>query len=259
MFARTLSLALFLAVGAAGNAPVEVMILGTFHMANPGHDLHNQKVPDVLAQEQQAQLARIAAGLAAFKPTRIDVEWPKELVAERYPKFLGGTLPPSRNEVVQLGFRLGQLTGAAVEGIDADGDFPYEALQAWAKAHGRAAELEALGTAVEKEVQEQSEALRQGGIGAELRLINDPSRIARSQEFYGSMPAFGSGDEQPGVDLLTAWYKRNFILCARIAQQARAGDHVVVIFGWGHSFLLRQCVSALPGWKLVDPAPFLPH
>jgi hypothetical protein len=186
------------------------------------------------------------------------VEWPRELVAERYPKFLAGNLAPSRNEVVQLGFRLGKLTSAAVEGIDADGDFPWQPVEAWAKAHGRGQELEAMGADVEKEVQEDSEALRQGGIAGELRLINEPARIARSHAFYGSMPRFGSGSEQPGVDLLTAWYKRNFIICARIAQQAKAGDRIVVMFGWGHAFLLRQCVSAIPGWKLVEPAAFLP-
>src|SRR3954470_19355584 len=113
---------LALPVQAKQPAPVEVMVLGTFHMSNPGHDLHNQKVPDVLAAEQQAQLAKVAESLAAFKPNRIDVEWDKATVEERYPKFLAGTLPPSRNEVVQVGFRLGKLTGAAVEGIDADGD-----------------------------------------------------------------------------------------------------------------------------------------
>jgi uncharacterized protein DUF5694 len=260
MFARSFATALFIALSAAADttAPVQVMILGTFHMANPGHDLHNQKVPDVLAPEQQAQLARVAAGLAGFKPTRIDVEWPQELVAERYPRFLAGTLAPSRNEVVQLGFRLGQLTKAAVEGIDADGDFPYDAVEAWAKAHGRGEELQAMGAAVEKEVQEQSEALREGGIAGELRLVNEPGRIARGHAFYGTLPRFGGGSEQPGVDLLTAWYKRNFIICARIAQQAKPGDRIVVMFGSGHAFLLRQCVSQIPGWKLVEPAAFVP-
>jgi hypothetical protein len=259
MFARTMFLGLLVAsAAAAGTAPVEVMILGTFHMANPGRDLHNQKVPDVLAPQEQAQLARIATSLAAFKPTRVDVEWPKETVAERYPQFLAGTLPPSRNEVVQLGFRLGRITRAAIEGIDADGDFPYEPVEAWAKAHGRGRELEAMGAAVEKRVQEESEALRDHGIAGELRLINDPARLARGQEFYGSMPRFGSGDEQPGVALLTAWYKRNMVICARIAQQATPGDRIVVMFGSGHAFLLRRCVGEIPGWKLVEPAAFLP-
>ena len=258
---RWLAIALLFAdvpTARGAGAPVEVMILGMFHMANPGHDLHNQQVPDVLAPEQQAQLKQVAEALATFKPTRIDVEWDKETVEERYPKFLNGTLPPSRNEVVQVGFRLAQLTNATVEGIDVDGDFPYPAVQSWADAHGKRQELDAMGAAIERQVQEQAEALRRGGIAGELRLVNEPSRIARSQDFYRDMLRFGSGNEQPGVDLLTAWYRRNFLICARIAQQVKAGDRVIVMFGSGHSFLLRQCVSETPGWKLVEPNAFLP-
>src|ERR1700760_2361846 len=86
----------------AGPAKVQVMILGTFHMANPGRDLHNQKVPDVLQPAQQEQLAKVAEALARFKPTRIDVEWDEQPAAERYAQFLAGKLPPSRNEVVQV-------------------------------------------------------------------------------------------------------------------------------------------------------------
>ena len=252
------ALSLTVAARAAEPARVEVMILGTFHMANPGHDLHNQKVPDVLAAEQQAQLQQTATSLARFKPTLIDVEWPAETVAERYPKFLAGKLEPSRNEVVQLGFRLGQLSKAEVKGIDADGDFPYEAVQAWAKAHRRSQELDALGAFVEKQLEKESKILAGHGIAGELRFLNDPATIQDGQGFYRRMAAFGDGDDQPGAELLTAWYKRNFILCARLAQQAKPGDRIVVMFGAGHAFLLRQCVSEMPGWKLVEPSAFLP-
>jgi hypothetical protein len=41
-------------------------------------------------------------------------------------------------------------------------------------------------------------------------------------------------------------------------QLARPGDRIVVVYGAGHSQLLRQCVQDLPGWKLVEPNDFLP-
>src|SRR5438270_6572291 len=103
--------------------PITVMVLATFHMSNPGHDLHNQQVDDVLAPARQAQMEKVAKDLARFAPTRIAVEWPQDLVAERYRKYLDGTLPPSRNEVVQLGFRLAKMSKASIEGIEVDGDF----------------------------------------------------------------------------------------------------------------------------------------
>jgi len=37
----------------------EVLVLGTYHMANPGHDLFNTKADDVLAPKRQAEIAEL--------------------------------------------------------------------------------------------------------------------------------------------------------------------------------------------------------
>jgi hypothetical protein len=239
-------------------APVTVMILAVFHMSNPAHDLHNQQVDDVLAPARQAQIERAAGELARFQPTRIAVEWPAAVVSERYSKYTQGALPPSRNEVVQLGFRLAKRTGAQIEGIDVDGDFPFDKVAEWAAAHGRKAELDAVSAFFDEQVREQSRALQSGGVAAELRLLNDPARIAREHALgYRALLRFGEGDAQPGADLLTAWYRRNFVICAKLAQSVQPGDRVVVMYGSGHAALLRQCVEEMPGWKLAEPDAFL--
>ena len=110
--AAVLAAIVSLAAAAAHAAePVKVMILGTFHMSNPGRDMHNAKIEDVLAPKHQADLARAAQGLARFRPTRVMVEWDPGPTDERYAKYLAGTLDPSRNEVVQVGFRLARQAG----------------------------------------------------------------------------------------------------------------------------------------------------
>jgi hypothetical protein len=53
----------------------EVLVLGTYHMDNPGHDLHNTKADDVLAPKRQAEIEELTAVLARFRPTKIAVEW----------------------------------------------------------------------------------------------------------------------------------------------------------------------------------------
>ena len=108
-------------------APVEVMIVGGFHMANPGRDLHNLQVDDVLAPRRQAEIAAVTDALDRFRPTKIAVEGDAADTTERWAKFRAGSLPPSRNEVVQLGFRLAKSAGLdVVYGIDVEGDFPFE-------------------------------------------------------------------------------------------------------------------------------------
>jgi hypothetical protein len=86
----------------AAAKPIEVMVVGVFHMANPNHDLHDFKVDDVLEPKRQAEIAAVTSGLSRFRPTKIGVEWPAEIIADRYAQFLAGTLPPARKSTVSM-------------------------------------------------------------------------------------------------------------------------------------------------------------
>ncbi|MBV9990308.1 MAG: hypothetical protein JOZ72_03365 [Alphaproteobacteria bacterium] len=239
---------------------VSVMIVGTFHMSNPGHDMHNVQVDDVLAPKRQAEIAAVAGALAKFRPTMVAVEWPADLTDQRYDALLKGTLAPSHNEVVQLGFRLAKTAGlASVAGIDVDGDFPYEPVMNYAKAHGLSGLLDQANAEIESYVQAQDEKLKSGTIGAALRFVNDPALLAHGNGFYRNMLKVGGGTDQPGAELLTQWSRRNYLICANLVQRVKAGDRVVVFYGSGHAFLLRQCVSEMPGYQLAEPNDYLPH
>ncbi len=239
--------------------PIEVMVVGVFHMSNPGHDLHNLKADDVLEPKRQREIAALTDALARFKPTKVGVEWPPDLVTERYKQYLAGTLPPSRNEVVQLGFRLAKTTGAEVYSLDADGDFPYERLKNFAETRGFSRLLDDMNAAIQRNVDEQARLLSQKGISADLRFLNDPARLTNDNAFYRNMLRIGLGGDQPGADLTASWYHRNFLICANLLQLVKPEDRVVIFFGSGHAFLLRQCVTETPGFKLVEPNDYLPQ
>jgi uncharacterized protein DUF5694 len=249
---------------ATAAAPVEVMIVGTFHMDNPGHDLHNMKVDDVLTEKRQKELADVAERLMRFKPNVVMVESqrrdPGAATLPRYRQFLAGTLEPSRNEVVQVGFRLAKAAGLKEAfGIDVDGDFPYENVQKFADAHGQAAILKQEGDKIDGWLKEASDLIATSTIGATLRYFNEPARLTLDNAFYQDMLQIGKLDEQPGAALVAAWNKRNFEICARMTQLLHPGDRAVVLYGSGHAFLLRQCVAQTPGFKLVEPNEYLPR
>ncbi|MDQ2834643.1 MAG: DUF5694 domain-containing protein [Acidobacteriota bacterium] len=244
----------------ASAPPVSVMVVGAFHMANPGHDIHNLVVGDVLLPAPQAEIAHITDALAAFHPTKVMAEWPADRATEKYAQYLSGTLPPSRNEVVQLGFRLAKVSGLThVYGIDADGDFPWNPVQQFAATHGQTSVLDHASRETQSMVEKETATLQTNGIAATLSYLNDPVRLTRDNAFYREMLSVGAGPQQPGVDLLTAWYHRNFLICANLIQNAHPGDRIVVLFGAGHAFLLRQCVTETPGFILVEPNSFIPR
>lgn len=238
--------------------PVQVMIVGVSHMDNPGHDLHNMKHDDVLQAGRQAEIVALTRDLARFNPTQVAIEQDKVPANEAYAAYLAGTLPPSRNERVQLGFRVASLAHlTTIRGIDADGDFPYPPVKAYAEAHGFGPLLAAQNADIDRQIATEAKLLAEKGVAAELRYLNDPARLKTDNAFYRTMLRIGADDTQPGADLLTGWYRRNFLICAKLLQVARPGDRIVVFYGAGHAFLLRQCVQETPGFQLVEPNDYL--
>ena len=266
MFASVLVLlAALVAVGGATAqtqskpAPTQVMVVGTFHLDNPGRDVFNVQVDDVLAKRRQAELADIAASLARFAPTEVMVEWPQAQTDEQYARYRAGKLPPSRNEVVQLGFRLAALRKLErVHGIDVSGEFPFDPVKDYAKTHDLSPRLDAALAGAGKEVGNLSERVAKGSIGSVLRYMNTPSRALDNHGFYVDLLRYGDGDTQPGARLVGAWYARNLAICARLLQSLPEGGRAVVFYGEGHAYLLRQCIIEAPGVELVEANAYLP-
>src|SRR5262245_29341251 len=128
-------------------ARAEVLVLGVYHMANPGRDIFNMKADDVLAPKRQAEIAELMEVLKRFRPTKIAVE--RDVGSERltkdYADYLAGKHELTRNEIEQVGFRLARELGhMAVYGVDADGDFPHQRVVNYARGSGRAKEMDGL-------------------------------------------------------------------------------------------------------------------
>jgi hypothetical protein len=263
---RFWSLTLALSASAAAAAapipparPTKIMIVGLFHMSGTTHDLHNETVPDVLQPKQQTEISRITNALARFRPTAIAVEWDAPYVAGLYPKYLSGEMKPSRNEVVQLGFRLGKMLGKPVYGIDADGDFLWQPFKAYAEAHGYRQLLADEDALTIGDVAAVQRLIDTKGLAPALRYLNDSARTRSANGWYRNLLRVGEGRDEPAVDLLTGWYRRNFQICANLIRIARPGDRIIVLFGSGHAFLLRQCVAETPGMTLVETNAYLPR
>jgi hypothetical protein len=243
---------------AAEAAKTQILLVGTYHFANPGKDLNNVKAVDILAADRQQEIGKVVAGLARFAPTQVAVEWPAHVVKERYAKFRDGQLAESRNEVVQLGFRLARERGlATVHGLDVEGEFPFDAVVAWAREHGRSTEIDAMLAGGARETAHISALQERTSIGGVLRELNTRESIERNHSFYPPLLTMGGSDDQPGVKLLSSWYTRNLAICARLLQEIKPGDRVVVFYGQGHIYLLQQCLREQAGVQLIDPLSYL--
>lgn len=249
--------------------PVEVMILGAYHMGNPGQDVHNARIDPVTTPEKQAQLEAVAEGLARFRPTAVAVERiardQHTMLDHRYPAFTPADLLTDPDERVQLGYRLAHRLGLervyAIDEQDREGQpsyFPFEDVQAWAEANGGGQRLGAMHGEIAAMLADLEQRQATETVGQLLIRTNTPERVLWDQGFYARLMSFGAGDEQPGAVLNARWYARNAQIFARLLQVARPGDRIVVIYGSGHNYWLRQMVETHPGFRLVEPTDYLP-
>ncbi len=231
-----------------GPPMAEVLVLGTYHMGNPGRDIFNMEADDVLAPKRQAEIRELLDVLTRFRPTKIAIEANSDSPRiKQYQDYLTGKYELGRDERDQIGFRLAkELNLPKIYGIDADGDFPFLAVQDYAKAHGREKELKSLMAQAGKAVEDENEFLKSHTVLQMLLRMNSGDVVRQGLAGYALFAHFGEKYNYPGVRLLTEWYQRNMRIHTNLLNILEPGDRVFVIFGAGHLGLLRQAVEADP-------------
>jgi uncharacterized protein DUF5694 len=225
----------------------EVMVLGTFHMANPGHDVHNMQADDVLSPKRQQELTQLIEALKRFHPTKIAIEAHvgTKKVGQEFSDYLAGKYALSRNENDQIGYRLAKELGhKTVYPVDEDGDFPYMRVLNYAKANGLAEKFNAMEASTGKRVQEEGNYLQSHTLLETLTYMNSDSSVARSVAAYFAFVPYGEPWDYAGPDLLAAWYQRNIRIYRNIVALIESpNDRILVIYGAGHLGWLRQDIA----------------
>jgi len=247
-------------------APIEVMIVGAYHMGNPGRDVNNAKVDSVLTPDKQKQLVEAVNRLAKFKPNKIAVEMvakQSDMTVSDFEKFTPASLLTDANEITQIAYRLAnQLGHKVVYAIDEQSEtidyFPYNNVEEFAKANSQE-NLLMPGRAWGARITADFETAQKTNTVRELLLnINSPQRaIEEMNEFYYPLLAVGNNKSQPGAELNAGWYQRNAKIMAKLNLVAKPGDRILVLYGAGHNYWLRHFVNLMPGYKLVDMVPYL--
>ena len=252
---------------AAKPTPVQVMVLGVYHLDNPGLDLRNIAADDPTSPRRQRELEALADALVRFRPTKVMVEVQAsgpEFEDKGYRKFAPGDLAKDRNEVVQIGYRLAHRAGlSSVQGIDEQpgaGEpdyFPFDKVQSWAKANGKDAQLGAMFALVEQEQKDFERLQPASSIPTLLLRHNGPRVDAMNNTLYNGLLWMGDGESQPGAELNAYWFMRNAKIFGKLMLASKPGDRVLVIYGSGHRQWLRHLAQTTPGFVDVDIAPYL--
>ena len=173
LFSITCSLAFLATPAHAQTAPrAQVMVLGVYHMDNPGLDYASPEADDVLAPRRQAEIEAVAQAIAEFRPTRIAIEAPPSqdsALNARYRQYRAGSYTLARNEIDQLGFRMaGMLGHERVYAVDHRMDMDIGGAMQFAAQNGQGALAERMGTTIQAIVAESSERMPTSSVGGIL-------------------------------------------------------------------------------------------
>lgn len=244
----------------AAPARAEVLVLGVYHMSNPGRDIFNMQADDVLASKRQTEIAQVIEALKKFQPTKIAVE--SDVSSDRIPKlyadYLAGKHELTRDETQQLGFRLAKELGhKTVYPVDTEGDFPFQRIIDYAKASGRSKELDAIMGEIGGMVKAQDEYLGSHTVLETLLYMNSDDKVAEDVGYYYREANFGEPGDWAGADLVSEWFRRNMRIYSNVMQLVDSpSDRVLVIFGAGHLGWLRHDFASNPNLRLRKLAEF---
>lgn len=262
---------------------VEVVLLGTTHLDNPGLDEVNPTVDDVLEADRQADLVELVDHLERAEPDRVAVERPwdrHEELDTQYQAYRTGeqafdteahfeSVHPMRedptaecrSEVVQIGFRLADRLGhETVYPVDDPMDLSNEDAEALLERGFTPEETVDVDLPDPEEAETADEQLFADSTIREYLLATnheDQQRFNHTAMFGKAIPA-GEGENFGGPDQLAIWYRRNLHIvhnCWRVLEPH--DKRLFLLVGNGHVRILRHLFAETPQFCPVSPLPLL--
>lgn len=235
----------------------QVLVIGTYHMSNPGLDAISVRADDVLAARRQAEIEQLAEKLARFRPTRVAVEIPpgRDSTANAlYRRYLQGGYSLDRTEMQQLGFRIARRAGLPrIYGVDYDLDVNVAAVMVWALTHGQPELATAAQRLSTRLLAEADSMMKHASVGAIVAALNS-ARADSAHGIYMAALRVGADTSYPGAAMTARWYERNLRITSNILRLVESPtDRVLVIIGAAHGPILRELLARVPGVQVVPP------
>jgi len=243
----------------------QVMLLGSYHLANNNRDVINVSIENVLTTHRQQQINNLVECLADWKPTRIAVEWDRNDQAgldNRYATLLAGKYELTANEIDQIGLRLAKKLGQdRVYAVDWNEAAPGDQMQydffGWAERNDQESRLKAFVEAEQQDADSASAKMRGQSVNEWYHDLNGPEARLKMHKSYFEIATFGSNEDNPGAAWVGAWYARNLRIFNNIREILEPQERVLVVYGVGHVHLLDQFFRESGAAMAVDPRPFI--
>lgn len=265
-----LFLLLFVTIGAHAQKKNQIAVIGTFHF----HLVQSQFgiAFDINSKEKQSELEALASEIAAYKPTKIFVEWEYNKQPELdtlYRLYLAdksGKLIKERyganetmyfdSEVQQLGFRIASKLGQTkLYSFDYLIPEPNDTIMSSIQKYNQTD----LMTRIQKEFGDYSASIiskfgEVGTIKGMLQYLNSNELERRLNSGYISLfNKAGTPNDLSGAYFVSERYKRNLFMYSLIQNQCNQSDErILVLVGAQHAAGIKPFIKDDSNFQLVD-------
>jgi len=248
--------------GSCAANTAQIMILGTYHMDNPGLDEYNLKADDVLTERRQKEIDQVLDKLERYQPTKFALEgqYNEDYWTKRYHDYLAGNYKLGRNEVEQIGFKLAKRTD--INPVDyqmwMDGRVPTEIADPVVKPKPSPPSNEPPEPTPDW-IKREEELFKTSTVLEYLRYLNSDAARGPDHASYFDLllPADGNAPYRR-TDLLTNWYKRNLRIFTNINRMTKfPSDRILLVIGSGHLTILSDFAKSSNYFCLVDVEDYL--
>jgi len=238
--------------------PVKVLLLGTFHFANPGLDVAKFNNADVMTPQRQSEILQVVEQLKKYHPDKIFVEWSAEnqnKLDSSFDKYKGGQSKLAANETNQLGFRLAYDLGhQRLYAVDyRKADFPFDSLMKVMIANNQVEMVQQVQLKIQSVQNEFNKMIEKSSITEMLLWQNSDSIQTGNAGSYIQFLKAGDETNHVGSYLASEWWRRNMFIYENILKKLDGKEQrILVLLGSGHTAILREFIKLDPSFEIVD-------
>nr|WP_288931090.1 DUF5694 domain-containing protein [uncultured Allomuricauda sp.] len=221
-----------------------IALLGTFHFAG-STDAMSLKTDDLDAPKRQKEIVALVQALSDYKPTKVILEYPYGAMGidSTYQLYLSGSHTLTKNERQQIGFRLAAKMGHKnVYPADYRLDLPFDSLMTFLNKTNQIKLFEKLMSDMKVQVIDVwQNAYNKLTLKEFFAFLNSNKYDALNRNVYLEyINKMGSKDNYVGSKVVAKWWERNFKIMYHIDSLMEPGDRVLVLFGQGHTAILKD-------------------
>jgi hypothetical protein len=236
------------------------LFLGSYHMNNHSRDMFNVNASDVTSAERQREILQVVYAIEAYHPTKIMIERDVADQAEiraQLQETCDGKRPASKEEYEQIGFRLACRLRIPVVAVNYNELGPIQDPKKIDLGSATSKEWEELKTLGESDNNALQRIERTESVGNILKYLNSDAKTQETASRYYLLAKIQSPTERVGANWVQYWYGRNLVIFNNIVANTVPGDRVLVIYGYGHGYILRHMAEESLKFDVLNTETYL--